>query len=71
MGGNTKSAAKNSLKGAATVVVNPLLPVIDRVSGTTAWYLFTDPSWDRPAFRYGHLRECRYTDWGQRCCPYS
>ena len=56
MGGNTKAAAKNSLKGAATVVVNPLLPVIDLVSGTTAWYLFTDPSWDRPAFRYGHLR---------------
>jgi hypothetical protein len=50
----TRMGNMNSLRGAATVVVNHFLPVIDTTQGTTAWYLFCDPRL-RPAVRYGHV----------------
>lgn len=55
VGGATKAPAKNVLQGSAKLLVVPMLPIIDTVSGDTAWYLWTDPSWDRPAVRYGML----------------
>jgi hypothetical protein len=55
VGGSSKMPARNSMQGSAKVVLNPLLPIIDTTQGETAWYLWTDPNWDRPAVRYGFL----------------
>lgn len=41
--------------GSLDLIVNPFLPVIDDTTGTTAWYLFAEPSL-RPAVRYGYLQ---------------
>jgi hypothetical protein len=46
---------KNVLKGACNLEVNHFLPTLDATNGTTAWYLFCDPS-VRPALRYGYLQ---------------
>ncbi len=54
-GGDTNVADNNPMFGAATVVVNPFLPVLDTTNGDTAWYLFCAPQL-RPAVRYGYLR---------------
>lgn len=48
--------ANNWMKSMVQVVVNPYLPVIDTTSGTTAWYLFSDPNVSRPALEIGFLR---------------
>jgi len=49
-------ATNNPLYGAATVIVNPFLPVVDTGGNAdTTWYLFASPR-IRPAVRYGYLR---------------
>jgi hypothetical protein len=46
----------NWMRNRMKVVVNPYLPVINTTSGSTAWYLFADPSVSRPALELGFLR---------------
>ena len=45
----------NVMDGAAEVVENVFLPVIDTTNGDTSWYLFAEPR-IRPAMRYGFLK---------------
>jgi len=52
--GDTDGPANNPLFGAATVIVNHFLPVVDSTNGDTSWYLFAAPRL-RPAVRYGFL----------------
>ena len=53
-GANVTIPADNPVQGAATVITNPFLPVLDDTYGDTGWYLFADPR-IRPAVRYGFL----------------
>ena len=46
----------NWLNKRVSVVVNPLLPLIDLVTGNTAWYLFANPNTDREALVMAFLR---------------
>jgi len=39
----------------AEVIINPWLPIVDTVTGNTAWYLFADPGVGRPAMEMGFL----------------
>jgi hypothetical protein len=55
VGGTTTVLNSNPAFGAARVVVNHFLPVVDTVQGNTGWYLFAEPRL-RPAVRYGYLR---------------
>ena len=52
--GSTSQPANNPMYGAASVLVNHMLPVLDETNGDTAWYLFAAPAL-RPAVRYGFL----------------
>lgn len=52
--GATDGPANNPMYGAAQVVVNHFLPVIDTTNGDTGWYLFAAPQ-IRPHIRYGYL----------------
>ena len=54
-GTGAPSPELNPAYGAATVVVNPFLPVLDLVTGNTAWYLFRSPNYADPAVVYGFL----------------
>jgi hypothetical protein len=54
--GNDQLRVANWMKSKVTLVVNPWLPIIDRVTGSTAWYLFASPTAGRPALEVGFLR---------------
>lgn len=51
-----KAPNANVHKGRYTVIENPFLEALDSTQGTTAYYLFADPRFGRPAVRYGFLR---------------
>jgi hypothetical protein len=53
---NQQMIAGNWMRGRVRVNVNPYLPVIDTTHGTTAWYLFANPSTGRPAIDMRFLR---------------
>jgi hypothetical protein len=53
-GANIILPTSNPLYGAANMVMDPFLPAVDPVNGTTAWYLFAAPAL-RPALRYGYV----------------
>lgn len=54
--GNDQLRVANWMKNRVTVVVNPWLPIIDLVTGNTAWYLHASTSVGRPAMEVGFLR---------------
>ena len=55
-GGETRLLAANWLSRRVKIMVNPLLPLIDLVTGNTAWYLFGDPNTGREATAMCFLR---------------
>lgn len=46
----------NWIQNKLTKVMNPYLPIIDTTHGSTAWYLFANPTQNRPALVLGFLR---------------
>ncbi len=54
--GNDQLRVANWMRNRVTVVPNPWLPVIDLVTGNTAWYLFASAAAGRPAMEVGFLR---------------
>ncbi|GHE47368.1 hypothetical protein GCM10017673_56520 [Streptosporangium violaceochromogenes] len=53
--GNNQLRVTNWMRNRVKPVVNPWLPIINTVSGNTAWYLFADPGTGRPAMEVGFL----------------
>lgn len=52
---NDQLRVTNWMRNRVTVIVNPWLPIIDTTTGSTAWYLFANPSTGRPALEIGRL----------------
>lgn len=52
---NDQLRVANWMRNDVSVVVNPWLPIIDQTTGSTAWYLFANPSAGRPAMEIGRL----------------
>jgi hypothetical protein len=46
----------NWVQNKLTKVMNPYLPIIDTTHGSTAWYLFANPTQNRPALVLGFLK---------------
>jgi hypothetical protein len=53
--GNDQLRVANWMRNRVQLTVDPWLPIIDTTSGSTAWYLFADPSVGRPAMEVGFL----------------
>lgn len=53
---NDQLRTANWMRNRVSLVVNPWLPIVDLVSGSTAWYLFGSPAAGRPALEVGFLR---------------
>ncbi len=54
--GNDQLTVANWMRNRLTLAVNPWLPLVNTTSGSTAWYLFANPSNGRPAMEVGFLR---------------
>lgn len=54
--GEVRLLVANWMSKRVSLVVNPLLPLIDLVTGNTAWYLFANPNSDREALTMAFLR---------------
>jgi Mu-like prophage major head subunit gpT len=54
-GGNMLHA-QNWARNIVRLAVNYYLPLVDTVTGTTGWYLFSNPENGRPAIEFGRLR---------------
>jgi hypothetical protein len=52
---NDQLRVTNWMRNRVSVVVNPWLPIVDTTTGSTAWYLFANPSTGRPALEIGRL----------------
>jgi hypothetical protein len=52
---NDQLRVTNWMRNRVTVIVNPWLPIIDQTTGSTAWYLFANPTAGRPALEIGRL----------------
>lgn len=52
---NDQLRVTNWMRNRVTVIVNPWLPIIDTTTGSTAWYLFANPTAGRPALEIGRL----------------
>ncbi len=53
--GNDQLRVTNWMRNRVQLVVNPWLPIVDQTTGSTAWYLFSDPNVGRPAMEIGFL----------------
>lgn len=53
---NERLITNNWLQNKLTIAVNPYLPIVDTTSGNTAWYLFANPTQNRPALVLGFLK---------------
>jgi hypothetical protein len=54
--GNDQIRVANWMRNEVTPVVNPWLPIIDLLTGNTAWYVIANPAAGRPAMELGFLR---------------
>jgi len=52
---NDQLRVTNWMRNDVSVIVNPWLPIIDQTTGSTAWYLFANPTAGRPAMEIGRL----------------
>lgn len=52
----TRLEVANWASGLVTEALNYYLPIVDTVTGGTAWYLFVDPNQGRPAMQQSFLR---------------
>lgn len=52
---NDQLRVTNWMRNRVQLVVNPWLPIVDQTTGSTAWYLFSDPNVGRPAMEIGFL----------------
>lgn len=52
---NDQLRVNNWMRNKLSLIVNPWLPIIDGSTGSTAWYLFANPSAGRPAMEIGRL----------------
>jgi hypothetical protein len=53
--GNDQLRVTNWMRNRVSLIVNPWLPIIDQTTGSTAWYLFANPTAGRPAMEIGRL----------------
>lgn len=53
---NDQLRVANWMRNKVNPIVNPWLPIIDQSTGSTAWYLFANPTSGRPAMEIGRLR---------------